>query len=96
VRLALTRTLQLTVGPDGRVTVSGARSGQTATVEIDEASETPERLTLATARADDERDQVIAEILQAARRLRHELSEEDIQIALNHGDFLYGDVGLPK
>ena len=92
----MTRTLQLVVGPDGRVTVPGARPGQTVTVEIADAPETPERLTLATARTDEEREQIIEEVLEAARRLRQELSDEDIQIALNHGDYLYGEDGLPK
>lgn len=90
------RTMQLTVGPDGRVTVPGARPGQIVTVEIGEATDTPERLTLATARTEEERAAVIAEIKRLAREIRKELSEEDIQIALNHGDFLYGEDGLPK
>lgn len=92
----MTRTLQLTVGPDGRIEVPGAKPGQTVTVEIAEAPETPERLTLATAQTDEERKRIITEILEAAQRLRQELSDEDIQVALNHGDYLYGEDGLPK
>lgn len=92
----MTRTMHLTVDQDGRVAVPGAHPGQTVTVEIPDAPETPKRLTLATARTDEEREQVIAEIMEAAQRLRQELSDEDIQIALNHGDYLYGEDGLPK
>ncbi len=92
----MTRTLQLTVGPDGRVAVPGAKPGQTVTVEITEEPKAPERLTRATARTDEERDKVIAEILEAAQRLRQELSDEAIHIALNHGDWLYDENGLPK
>jgi hypothetical protein len=92
----MTRIMHLTVGPDGRVTVPGAKPGQTVAVEITDEPETPERLTLATARTEEERDQVIAEIRRAARELRQELSDEDIHIALNHGDYLYGADGLPK
>lgn len=92
----MTRTLQLTVGPDGRVTIPGTEPGQTVTVEITETPQKPERLTLATARTDEERDQIVTEILEAAQRLRQELSDEDIQVALNHGDYLYGEDGLPK
>jgi riboflavin synthase len=92
----MTRTLQLTVGPDGRVTVSGARSGQTATVEIDEASETPERLTLANARTDEERDQIIAEIRRAAQELKRQAGiGDDERLSLTHGDLLYDENGLP-
>jgi len=92
----MTRTLQLTVGPDGRVAVPGARPGETITVEISDASDTPERLTLATARTDEERDAVIAEIKRLARNLRQELGEEGVQRAINHGDWLYDEDGLPK
>lgn len=92
----MTRTLQLTVGPDGRVVVPGARPGQTITVEIPEAPGTPERLTLATARTEEERAAVITEIKRLAQEIRSELSDEDVQIMLNHGDLLYGEDGLPR
>lgn len=92
----MTRIMHLTVGPDGRVAVPGAEPGQTVTVEISDTDNEPKRRTLATARTDEERERIIAEILEAAQRLRQELSDEDIQIALNHGDYLYGEDGLPK
>ncbi len=92
----MTRTVQLTVGPDGHVVVPGARPGQTVTVEIGDASDTPERLTLATAQTEEERAAVIAEIKRLAREIRKELSDEDVKIMLNHGDLLYGDDGLPR
>jgi hypothetical protein len=92
----MTRTLHLTVGPDGRVTVPGARPGQTVAVEISDTSETPERLTLATARTDEERDQVIAEIRRAARELRQAAGiGDDERLSLTHGDLLYDENGLP-
>jgi hypothetical protein len=89
------KTMQLTVGPDGRVAVPGARPGQTVTVEISDAFDTPERLTLATARTDEERDQVIAEIKRLAQELREELGEDGVRLAVNHGDWLYDEYGLP-
>jgi hypothetical protein len=92
----MTRTLRLTVGPDGRVTVPGARPGQTVTVEVSDTAEEPKRLTLATARTEEERDQVIAEMKRLAQEIRNELSDEDVQITLNHGDWLYDENGLPK
>ena len=92
----MTRIMHLTVGPDGRVAVPGAEPGQTVTVEISDTDNEPKRRTLDTARTDEERERIIAEILEAAQRLRQELSDEDIQIALNHGDYLYGEDGLPK
>lgn len=59
----MTRIMHLTVGPDGRVVVPGARPGQTVAVEISDAEgsdtgEEPKRLTLATARTEEERDAV--------------------------------------
>lgn len=92
----MTRILHLTVGPDGRVAVPGAEPGQTVTVEIKETPAKPGRLTLATARTDEEREQVVAEIKRLAQEIRKELSDEDIRILLNHGDWLYDENGLPK
>jgi len=89
-------TMQLTVGPDGRVAVPGTRPGQTVTVEISDAPDTPERLTLATARTDEERDAVIAGIKRAARTFRAQLSDDEIQVMPIHGDLLYDEDGLPK
>lgn len=92
----MTRTLQLTVGPDGRVTIPGATPGQTVTIEMSEASDKPERLTLANARTIEERRAVTAEIKRLAQEIRNELSDEDVQAMLNHGDLLYDEDGLPK
>lgn len=92
----MTRILHLTVGPDGRVAVPGAEPGQTVTVEIKETPAKPGRLTLATARTDEEREQVVAEIKRLAQEIRKELSDEDVRIMLNHGDWLYDENGLPK
>lgn len=92
----MTRIMHLTVGPDGRVAVPGAEPGQTVTVEIKETPAKPGRLTLATARTDEEREQVVAEIKRLAQEIRKELSDEDVRIMLNHGDWLYDENGLPK
>ena len=89
------RTLQLTVGPDGRVMIPGARPGQTVTVEITALSSAAERLTLATARTDEERTAIIAEITQAARELRLAAGDDDERLSLTHGDLLYDEDGLP-
>ncbi len=89
-------TMQLKVGPDGRVTVPGTRPGQTVTVEINDTDETPQRRTLATARTDEERDQIIAEIQRAARELRRAAGiGDDERLSLTHGDILYDENGLP-
>ena len=91
----MTRTLQLTVGPDGRVTVPGARPGQTVTVEMTDAPEAPERLTLATARTEEERDAVIAQILRDTRAMRLWAGDDGEPLSLTHGDLLYDENGLP-
>ena len=91
----MTRTLQLTVGPDGRVMIPGARPGQTVTVELEEMPETPERLTLATARTDEERDAVIEDILRSVRALRLAAGDDGEPLSTAHGDMLYDENGLP-
>lgn len=92
----MTRIMHLTVGPDGRVTVPGAQPGQTVTVEIKDTGTTPERLTLATAKTDEERDQIIAEIRRAAQELKREAGiSDDERLSLTHGDLLYDENGLP-
>lgn len=93
----MTRILHLTVGPDGRVAVPGAEPGQTVTVEIKETPAKPGRLTLATARTDEEREQVIAEIRRAAQELKRQAGiGDDERLSLTHGDLLYDENGLPK
>jgi hypothetical protein len=88
--------MQLTVGPDGRVEVPGAEPGQTVTVEIAEAPEKQERLTLTTARTDEERDEVIAEIRRAAQELKRAAGiSDDERLSLTHGALLYDEDGLP-
>ena len=92
----MTRTMQLTVGPDGRIEVPGTEPGQTVTVEIAEAPEKQERLTLATAKTDEERDQIIAEIRRAAQELKRAAGiGDDERLSLTHGDLLYDEDGLP-
>ena len=63
----MTRTMHLTVDPDGRVAVPGARPGQTVTVHIVDAPDPPERLTLATARTEEE---LVGKVRDARARLR--------------------------
>jgi hypothetical protein len=92
----MTRTLQLTVDPDGRVTIPGAEPGQTVIVEINDTDKTPERLTLATARTDEERDAVIEDILRSVRALRIAAGDDGEPLSTAHGDMLYDENGLPK
>ncbi len=92
----MTRTLLLTVGPDGRVVIPGATPGQTVTVEISDASDNPERLTIATARTKEEHAAVVTDIKRLARELRQEIGEDGVRLAINHGDWLYDDDGLPR
>lgn len=90
------QTVDVTVGPDGRVVIPGTRPGQAVTIQIEQDPDTPERLTLATARTDDERDAVAARILRRAQELRAEAGvDDDEQLSLTHGDLLYDENGLP-
>lgn len=92
----MTRIMHLTVGPDGRVVVPGAEPGQTVTVEISDTDNEPKRRTLATARTDEERERIIAEIRQAARELKRKAGiDDDERLSLTHGDLLYDENGLP-
>ena len=84
------QTYRLTVEPDGRVTVPNARPGQTVTVQVEPVPES-EPLTLATAKTPEEREAVIAEIMEMAGQLR-ELLKDDLPIST---DELYGEDGLP-
>lgn len=90
------QTVELTVGPDGRVVIPGTRPGQRLAVQFEQNQETPERQTLATARTDEERDAVAARILRRAQELRAEAGLDDgEQLSLTHGDLLYDENGLP-
>jgi bifunctional DNA-binding transcriptional regulator/antitoxin component of YhaV-PrlF toxin-antitoxin module len=91
------QTIHVTVGPDGRVVIPGTRPGETLAIQIEQNPETPERLTLATARTDEERDAVAARILRRAQELRQELGiGDDERLSLTHGDLLYDEDGLPR
>ena len=87
------QTFRLKVDDDGRVTIPDVHPGQIVTVQIPEV---PEYLTLATARTDEERAAVIAEIRRLAREIRTEMGNPSEQLSLTHGDILYDENGLPK
>ena len=76
--------------PDGRVTIPNARPGQTIIVQLDESAG-PDFLTLRTARTDEERAAVVADIKRMSRRLR-ELLNDDLPVDPSE---LYGEDGLP-
>jgi hypothetical protein len=90
------QTLKLTVEADGRVTIPGAKPGQTVTIQLspEPEPEGSERLTLATARTEAERAAVIARIRRLAGEIREGLPEP--WKSADHGDLLYDENGLPK
>lgn len=90
----MTRTLQLTVGPDGRVAIPGAKPGQTVTLKIVDFTEPTDHTDNIGPIPDDEWAVIEARIKQRARRIREELPEP--WLSSDHGDLLYGDDGLPK
>ena len=90
------QTYRVIVGTDGRVTIPDTRPGETITVQVEHGAEPPERLTLVSARTDEERDHLIAEIQRAARELRREAGiGDDERLSQTHGDLLYDENGLP-
>lgn len=91
------QTFRLRVDEDGRVEIPDTQPGETVTVQVSRTSATrvPQTLTLATARTEDERAAVKAEITRLARELRHELNLGDTALSRSHGDELYDDRGLP-
>lgn len=89
-------TYKVRVGADGRVTVPDAVPGQEVVVHVTETDGHQARgLTLATARTDDERQVVVAEIKRLARALRAELGDDQVRLSSAHGRLLYNDDGLP-
>jgi len=88
----------VTVGPDGRVTIPNTHPGETITIHIASVAQAvaPTRLTLATARTDDEKTAVIAEIKRLTHELRQELDLGDEHLSRTHGELLYDENGLPK
>lgn len=83
------QTYILKVDPDGRVTVPDVKPGQTVKVQV--VPVPTERLTFGTARTDEERAEVIADIKRMSRELR-ELMKDALPV--DHGE-LYGEDGLP-
>lgn len=84
------QTIQLTVGPDGRVEIPDTRPGETVTIQIASSADVSETLTLATARTDEERTAVANEILRRGRELRPEGGDDEL-LSITHGDLLYDE-----
>ena len=84
------RTMQPTVGPDGRVEVPGAEPGQTVAVEIADVMESP---TDTGPIPEKEWAAITARVKERAQRMREELPEP--WLSSDHDDLLYGDDGLP-
>lgn len=87
-------TYQLTVDPDGRVAIPDTHPGEKITVQVTGVATEPALLTLATARTDEERAAVVAEINRLARELRAEMGDDE-QLSITHGDLLHDENGLP-
>ena len=91
------QTLRLKVDEDGHVAIPDTQPGQTVTVQVMRRPDEPPGRTLTTARTDEERAAIAAEILRAARELRAELDlDPEERLSITHGDLLYDEDGLPK
>lgn len=86
--------LTLTVEDDGRVKIPGTSAGQTITIFV-EPKPGPTQPALST-RTPEEWERIKQEILDAGRRHRAQATPEEIERAVNHGDWLYGPDGLPR
>lgn len=89
------RTIHVTVESDGRVTIPGTRPGETLAIQVEQQPKTQERLTLATAQTEEERDAVVEEILRSVRAMRLAAGDDGEPLSLTHGDMLYDENGLP-
>ena len=86
--------ITLTVEADGRVKIPGTAAGQTVTIYIE-----PEPRTVQPAlslESVEERERIIQVLREAGRQARAEATPEEIERAVNHGDWLYGPDGLPR
>jgi hypothetical protein len=84
------QTLVLTVGDDGKVEIPGTRPGQRVSLTLREGSIGSRPLT------DEERRVMREELTKLRRKWRAESTPEEIDRAINHGDWLYDEHGLPR
>lgn len=99
----VTHSITVTVAADGtiRLPADAARPGETITVQIErpatvEPADQPEtgepvRLTRLTAKTSEQKEQLRRQIDEIVDRLAPMLKDMP-----DHGDFLYGDDGLPR
>ena len=84
-------TITVTVGPDGRVRIPGTHAGQSVTIQVEPETEDP---PVAAERSPEEVERIIQELLAGGRRVREWADPEWLK--LDHGEWLYGDDGLPR
>lgn len=90
------QTYRLVVGPDKRVEIPDAEPGQVVTVVLDESlypSGVAKQFKPVSEMTDEEKAALKAEFLEWGRRIREELKD---QLPIDHGDYLYGEDGLPR
>ena len=86
--------IALTVGADGRVRIPGTSAGQKIAIYIRPEPGTIERAP--SPESPEEWERIKQEILEGGRRVRADATPEEIERAVNHGDWLYGPDGLPR
>lgn len=84
----------LTVEDDGRVKIPGTAAGQTITIFVEPEPAFSQR-PLRT-ESPEERERIKKVLREGAKRARAEATPEEIERAVNHGDWLYGPDGLPR
>ena len=86
--------ITLTVEADGRVKIPGTSAGQKVTIYVEPKPANTQGPS--NTRSPEEWERIKQEILEEGRRTRAEATPEEIERAINHGDWLYGPDGLPR
>jgi hypothetical protein len=89
----LVQTITVKVGPDGRVEIPGTRVGQIVTIQVSSVEDVTDVTDPLTP---EEQAAVIETMLAAGKRVRAQLTPEELAKIVNHDEWLYGPDGLPK
>lgn len=85
------QTITLKVDPDGRVEIPGTRAGQLVTIQVEPETSEP---AMAAQRSPEEVERIIQRLLEGGQRVRERADPEWLK--LDHGEWLFGEDGLPR
>lgn len=87
------KTITVIVGPDGRVEIPGTRAGEIVTIQVGPPAGS---FGAADPLSAEEQTAIIELTLAAGKRVREQLSAEELAMVIRHDDWLYGPDGLPQ